>query len=104
MAESQAELPPTEIVDACINDKKTLTLWNQLGERAVGRFAAGAMALATLWQSAWDQGGGDQGVANADLEEVPKVSLMALYRSSTFLPSLTLKKIAVELRFPPVNT
>ena len=106
MARSQKALPPMDIIRA---DDPTLTV----KERGAALFAnkkitaatAGLLAdsvrvLADLWESAWRVGNGKT-LPKSERRAFATGDLMAVYRSSTFLPSLTLKQMATSGRFEP---
>jgi hypothetical protein len=105
MAESQDEIPPSEIVDAYLEDKSSSALWKALGDRTVGRIAAASRLLARLWTSAWEAGGGDADVPQTALIDVTQQALSDLYRDDNpeFLPSMPLRELAEELGFPPIQ-
>lgn len=105
MAESQDQIPPSEIVDTYLEDKSSSALWAALGKRTVLRIAASSKLLARLWTSAWEAGGDDADVPQEDLGDVGQKALSDLYRDDNpeFLPSMTLRELAVELGFDPID-
>lgn len=85
-------LPPSEVVEVWRQAKgrgKWTFMWNELGSRTIENIAAGAHAMAILWQSAWKHGGGDRFAAGS-LGEIPQSTLQTLYLTKSFVPSFRL--------------
>lgn len=77
--------------------KATLNgMWSDLGEDTAKVMALGARYLAMLWESAWTQGDGAD-IPVRKLTELDPREVRARYIQPTFVPSLTLDKIADEL-------
>jgi hypothetical protein len=89
-------IPPERIVDAYNGESGPAArrdrLWEDFGPKTADRMIDGARVLATLWESAWAAGGGDQ-IANADLVEIAVGDLSQLYRKKSFCPSVALDYI-----------
>jgi hypothetical protein len=93
MKKTMALIDPLEVIDAYNAEggqERVPHMWNVLGNRTMKTIANGARALATIWQSAWLEGGGNS-ITAAKLVAVSKVSLRALYLKKTFLESNWLK-------------
>jgi hypothetical protein len=88
-------LPPEEIVDffQTLTDNKPAQMWGEFGERTAECMALGCLRLASLWQSAWVEGGGDQ-IPNNKLTEIKTSALRQKYENKSFLASLNLKDMA----------
>jgi hypothetical protein len=85
-------LAPEEIVDffQTLTDNKPAQMWEEFGERTAKCMALGCLRLASLWQSAWVEGGGDQ-IPNNKLTEIKTTILRQKYEKKTFLESMNLK-------------
>ena len=94
-------LSPEEIIDVWrevrYHGPDYQTMWQKLGVKTGKCMAEGALLLASLWQSAWRVGNGDQHINTSDM--VPYPSLRELYEPNgtpghgvQFLPSLYLSE------------
>jgi len=93
-------LPPMEIIDAYNGTSgagRVALMWDRLGERTVDCIADALLLLATLWESAWEEGGGNEEGANsipaADLGEIGEERLRELYMTKEFIQSYTLQQL-----------
>ena len=93
MRRTVKRLPPEEVLevyDRVRGKGQSAALWAELGERTMDCMADGAKTLATVWQSAWTQGGGDRN-GHIGLEKcktaVPKNELKKLYDDKSFAES-----------------
>jgi hypothetical protein len=77
-------------------------MWKVLGADTIKVMADGAVCLAQLWDSAWQEGGGDEKIGN--LDAVSEKALEDLYRNPEFLPSHTLNTIGPLLQGGPATT
>jgi hypothetical protein len=68
-------------------------MWEEFKGRTARCMALGSLRLASLWQSAWVEGGGDQ-IANNRLIAVNKTTLKNKYVKPSFLVSLNLRELA----------
>lgn len=89
---------PKTLVDICEMHKGqgkafiAERMWDKIGAKKMGKiFGLGALYLASLWQSAWEAGDGDHNIT--ELDEVDLDSLIQLYESKTFIPSVNIKEI-----------
>jgi hypothetical protein len=85
-------LPPKEVLEVWGKMKgrgKYDGMWDALGDRTIQNIASGAHAMAVLWQSAWEEGGGDK-LTKAKLRKIPQARLQALYSKKTFVQSFRL--------------
>jgi hypothetical protein len=85
-------LAPEEIVEffQTLTDNKPTQMWEEFGDRTAKCMALGCLRLASLWQSAWVEGGGDQ-IPNNKLTEIKTSALRQKYERKTFLESMNLK-------------
>ncbi|MGE5375519.1 MAG: S1/P1 Nuclease [Bacteroidota bacterium] len=86
-------LPPMTIIEAFNANKGNQQLphmWDVLKDDTANCMAAGALCLASLWASAWKEGGGNKIKAD-QLGPVSQDALKKLYTNSSFLPSYQLK-------------
>jgi hypothetical protein len=96
MAATVATLPPIEVIDA-FNAVPARTrvdhMWEVLSARTVTCVARGALVLATIWESAWREGGGAK-IADTRLKKIPaETTLKARYLDKTFVPAVWLKNL-----------
>jgi hypothetical protein len=84
-------LAPEEIVDffQTLTDNKPAKMWEEFGERAAKCMALGCLRLASLWQSAWIEGGGAH-IPNNKLTEIRTTVLRQKYENKAFLESMNL--------------
>ena len=65
MDRTLAAIAPSDIIDTFVSmeDRKPKdraeALWNKLGARTVTVMADSCLCLAQIWESAWEEGGGD---------------------------------------------
>ena len=96
-------IPPKALVDAYIaagggKSRRVIDLlWQQFGAKTGDLMADGAAVLATLWDSAWQVGGGIRDAGGA----VDEAALHTLYQDPDFVPSLDLDHIAQVLGAEP---
>jgi hypothetical protein len=90
MRRSAATLSPSTIIDSYVNnDHKVAGMWADLKDGTVGVIADGCLTLASLWESAWAEGGGDA-IAESKLKAIDTDELEGLYQDEDFVPSLHL--------------
>ena len=63
-------------------------MWRSLGDDTVKVMADGCFCLAQLWDSAWEEGGGDRAIH--DFNSIDETRLEQLYQDPSFLPSHTI--------------
>jgi len=88
-------LPPQDVIDAYKSQgsgSRIQRMWDALGDRTVECVANGCLELATLWASAWKEGGGSA-VSQQVIAPVSRTKLKTLYNTSNFLPALRLKEM-----------
>lgn len=95
MSESYDQLDPERIIDADdprqSDAERATLLFNAVGKDAMECVTMGCLALAELVESAWKEGRGDSVLGNSDVETYAEEDLEELYRSSDFLPALTIE-------------
>jgi hypothetical protein len=96
-------IPPLDIVQAFIGFKgakkdRTAAFWKQFGTDTLKCMQDGTHLVATLWESAWAQGGGETAVKTT--AALTQKEAMAVVRSRNFLPSLSVAEIGVKLHRP----
>jgi hypothetical protein len=101
MSETLHHLPPSRIIDAFVNNpgrQRLQAMWDVLGEDTMDCIAAGAIALAEYWESAWAEGRSQAGAAGLsdDLPDISESELMRLYRDKTFMQS----RLLSQMRLP----
>ncbi len=98
-------IPPEQLVQA-YNDgtspkDRIDRLWDGFGDRTMDAMAAGALRLASIWESAWAEGQGAQSVQ--DLGAISEDALRRLYMQNSFLESLTLEEMIDLLGEAPLT-
>lgn len=90
------KLPPMEIINVFkLTDRNVDKMFSALGNKTFEVMGDGSLRLASLWESAWKQGGGN----NIDTEMI-KVSvelLQEFYNDKKFLESFTIKDAGFAL-------
>jgi hypothetical protein len=94
MRRTIAELPPMDIItafDAAQGNGRNLLdqMWDTLGDRTISCISAGCVCLASIWASAWNEGGGEN-IDDAQLGPVNRADLQALYHQKDFAASYRL--------------
>ncbi len=93
MRQTVKTLPPIEVIEAfneAPSNNRIKHMWEVLGERTVTCMAAGCLRMASLWASAWAEGGGSK-IGNTSLVEVKHAKLTSLYNDKNFLPAFRLQ-------------
>jgi hypothetical protein len=100
-------IAPSSIVDDFVRvqderpSARADAMWQKLGEDTIKVMADGCICLAQLWDSAWEEGGGDDRINS--LGPIDEAILEQLYQNPEFLPSYTLNSIEASLRDGPVS-
>lgn len=77
-------------------------MWKVLGTDTIKVMADGCICLAQLWDSAWQEGGGDKTIHA--LDAIDEKTLEKLYQDPDFLPSCTLNTVGPVLQGHPFNS
>jgi hypothetical protein len=109
MQQTFRAIPPKDVVAEFVNvqDQKPAqradAMWRSLGDDTVKVMADGCICLAQLWDSAWEEGGGDRTIH--DFNSIDETRLEQLYQNPSFLPSHTIDTIGPILRgsAPPLT-
>ena len=70
----------------------TKLFFDKVGKETIENIINGSLAMATIWQSSWVEGGGSQ-VANTKLRKISEERLIELYEDKAFVPSFNLDKL-----------
>ena len=91
MKRSSQILPPLEIINVYkSSNHRVRKMFEQLGTRTCAVLGEGSLVLATLWESAWKQGGGDN--IDVQMEKIPIELLQSFYvDDKKFLESFLIK-------------
>jgi len=95
------KITPMDIVNAfiAVEDQKpaarAAALWEQFGTATAEVMARGSLCLASLWDSAWAEGGKTK---IKSLMAIDEKKLAKLYQDPDFLPSMTLNQIGNVLK------
>ena len=95
MSRTIGRLSPENVIEAWAahpGQGRIAHLWGAVKDATAACVADGGMTLATIWQSAWLEGGGNQ-IASAALVAQDKDRLKELYDDKSFLPAMSLKKL-----------
>ncbi len=85
-------LPPVDVCDSYTdNSGDTAAMWQELGDRTIVNMAEGCRVMAILWQSAWKAGGGNGQFTAAEMTEIPRDDLKALYNDKNFVPAYSMR-------------
>ena len=86
-------LPPLTVIDA-YNDaegrERIPRMFELVGKKTIACMAEGCLRLASLWASAWKEGGGNA-IPTTQLVEVKRGKLKTLYNNPDFLPAIRLQ-------------
>lgn len=92
MKKAMETLPPLEIIQVFDESKgryKFKKMFDKLGDKTIDCLCDGAQSLATLWESAWNEGNGDT-IDQGELSVIDKNTLKSIYNDNTFLESFQL--------------
>ena len=100
MQETFAAIKPRAIVDTYVSSSgtpsvKAAALWNAFGTDTVKVMANGCVTLVQLWESAWQEGGGNSTIKS--LAAIPEGRLVKIYTDPNFLKAYTLNTIGPVL-------
>jgi len=103
MRDTFRRIPPSDIVEAFVEHGKgkkgrAESLWKEFGEETIACMQNGTHLLASLWESAWKEGQGEQNVHAVDALTERKA--MAICARKTFLPSYSIGEIGAKLKKP----
>jgi hypothetical protein len=108
MQQTFKAIPPKDIVAEYVKvqDQKPApradAMWRSLGDDTIKVMADGCICLAQLWDSAWEEGGGDRAIH--DFNTIDETRLELLYQNPGFLPSHTIDTIGPLLRGGPSSS
>jgi len=92
------KIDPTKLINAFIaaggghSKKLTTALFTDFGVATGEVMADGVVTLAMLWESAWENGGGNL-IPDSKLQPIPKPDLQTIYEDQLFVPSKALGQI-----------
>ncbi len=93
MRKTVKTLPPLKVIEA-FNDAPSNNriphMWDVLGERTITCMSGGCLRMASIWASAWKEGGGSK-IGNTKLVAIKQGVLMDLYNDKKFLPAFRLQ-------------
>jgi hypothetical protein len=76
----------------------TTTLWDAFGPGTIATLCDGTVTLATIWESAWREGGGEQRFSVSQMQALDRAALQARYEDPAFVPSLDLDHVEAVLQ------
>jgi hypothetical protein len=94
-------LPPADIVEEYVRfhgprKARIEDFWKKFGSKTIKAMQAGTQLLAVLWESAWEQGGGENAIRSA--KALSEDEAMAICADRDFLPSLPVGGIGAKLK------
>jgi hypothetical protein len=93
MRETVQRIPPEAICNAYNQEHspaaRSNRLWNDFGEATMDSLVEGIKCLGDIWESAWQEGGGNQ-IAQSRLRAISTDTLSRIYRDRNFVVSLSL--------------
>lgn len=94
MRQTIKTLPPERLVEVYpikplsqTPSERAAVLWENFKEETIKCIAAGCVRLASLWESAWVDGDGDENIKQSDLKTISPKALQKLYQDEEFLES-----------------
>jgi hypothetical protein len=108
MQQTFRTIPPKNIIAEFVKVQsqkpapRSDAMWRILGDDTVKVMADGCVCLALLWDSAWEEGGGDHTIH--DFNSIDETRLESLYQNPSFLPSHTIDTIGPVLRGSPSSS
>ncbi|HEY7312920.1 MAG TPA: hypothetical protein VH643_26385 [Gemmataceae bacterium] len=99
-------LPPPDIVQEYVEFHGTRKaraehFWDKFGKKTIKAMQAGTHLLAVLWESAWEEGGGDSAVRST--RALTEDEAMEICADRDFLPSLPVGGIGAKLKRPQLQ-
>lgn len=88
------KLPPMKVINthnAKTGAERTKHMFEVLGDKTAECLADGSLRLASLWSSAWKEGGGND-IGETKLVEQDRTDIKKLYNKKTFLEAFRLKE------------
>jgi hypothetical protein len=105
MQQTFKAIAPSDIIAAFVKVQgqkpaaRADALWRSLGANTIHVMADGCICLAGLWDSAWQEGGGDNHIKS--FEMIDEERLEQIYQNPEFLPSHTIDTIGPLLQGRP---
>jgi hypothetical protein len=87
--------PDTIIKSYRRNKGDNKAFFDEVGDKTIENIINGCLTMATIWQSAWIEGGGNQ-IANGKIRKISEERLIALYEDKAFVPSFNLDKLMLK--------
>lgn len=101
MANTIKTLPPEDVIRAFNEGSqsggRTKHMYDELGPRSAKCMAESVLTLGSLWQSAWEKGGGND-IADSKIKAVSKAQLQKLYDNREFLEAARLPEMVDMLK------
>jgi hypothetical protein len=88
-------LSPDTVIKAWRNSEDMEELFSKVGNETITNINNGCLTMATIWQSAWIEGGGDQ-INQNELVAIEPDRLIELYEDKGFVPSFALNKLILR--------
>lgn len=88
-------LSPDTVIKAWRKANDLEELWAKVGGPTIVNINNGCLTMATIWQSAWIEGGGNQ-IPKKELVAIDQDRLIELYEDKSFVPSFPLDKLILK--------
>lgn len=88
-------LSPDTIIEAYRNAPNNAAFFDEVGKETIQNIIDGCLTMATIWQSAWTEGGGNA-IPNNKLRKISEQRLIDLYEDKSFVPSFNLDKLILK--------
>lgn len=95
MKETFTTLSPDTVIKAWRQSGDMEELFDKVGEQTIANFNNGCLTMAIIWQSAWEEGGGDL-IDQSELVAIHRDRLIELYEDKSFVPSFALDKLMLK--------
>ena len=94
MKQTFETLSPDEVIAAWRQAADMEELFAKVGKQTIDNINNGSLTMATIWQSAWREGGGPKLKPNRVLA-IDRARLIELYEDKNFVPSFSLDKLVL---------
>jgi hypothetical protein len=95
MKKTFENLPPDTIIKANRIAEDMAALFDKVGKKTIENIINGCLTMATIWQSAWIEGDGNN-ISNSKLKKISEGRLIELYEDKSFVPSFNLDKLLLQ--------
>jgi len=100
MVNTNKSIPPKSLIDTYMKNSNGAVeaLWNQWGPQTIDAFSGSVILLASIWESAWKIGDGENSFSDSDGKKVDRSIFQEIYSNPKFIPSVPLEELANILK------